>query len=255
VVVPPLVKAHWGSLWLVEGPALPAVGTISVVWLDLDLSSDVVDELRLVLSSDERRRVARYSSPLQQRRATVRLARRRQTLADMFAIAPDEVIMRSNAGGRPFALSPAGARLGLSSSHCGGLGLVAVARGQQVGVDVQAASELPESSRFASWVATSFESRQIAALPRSKQSDACLRLWTRKEAYLKATGEGIGAGLQHVQVPLGCEAWGQWFRPLASGPRWLLYRLACPHADLEAALVASGQGGPEERPAITITRR
>jgi 4'-phosphopantetheinyl transferase len=223
--------------------------------LDLDVSTDVVDELHLVLSGDERRRVARYTSPLQQRRATVRLARRRQTLAGMFAIAPDEVIMRSNAGGRPFALSPAGASLGLSSSHCGGLGLMAVARGQQVGVDVEAASELPESSRFASWVATSLEARQIAALPRSEQSNACLRLWTRKEAYLKATGEGIGAGLQHVQVPLGSEAWGQSFHPLAGGPRWLLYRLACPHADLEAALVASGRGGGEEGLTITITRR
>ena len=77
----------------------------------------------------------------------------------------------------------------------------------------------------------------IPALQEPAQTRALLVLWTRKEAYLKATGEGIDAGLAHVAAPLDAASWGRRWHP-TEGPAWYLYDLDCPRPALAAALVA-----------------
>jgi 4'-phosphopantetheinyl transferase len=232
----------------------PVNEPIHVFWLDLDLSSDMVDELSLTLSPSETQRVDRYTSALDQRRATVRLARRRQLLADFSGLAPQEVDIVLNSRGKPCFNSSTGAIIEMSSSQSGNIGLFAVTRQQAVGVDVESLSEIPESSRFASWVATTKENKLISALEPSERSRAYLRLWTRKEAYLKATGEGVGLGVVHFDVPMSSASSGQSFRPHANGAQWLLYSIPCPRDDLEAALVTSISNATEPQPEIIVSR-
>jgi 4'-phosphopantetheinyl transferase len=231
------------------------IDSISVTWLDLDVSSGEIDQLRQLLGPEERRRAARYSSPLLQQRAVVRLARRRQVLAEYCEVAPGGIVIGSHPTGQPFAVSPTGERLALSSSHCGDLGLLAVSRARSVGVDVEAAAELPASTRFTMWVATGLESLAIAELADSDRAAVLLRLWTRKEAYQKATGQGIGAGLEQIEVPLDPEPWARPFRPSGSGARWLLYGLSCPRDGLDAALVSSAPEEGEASPVVNVTHR
>ncbi len=238
-----------------DSSKLPQADSIHVVWLDLDLSPDVVAALWSILSLAEQQRVARLSSPREQRRATVRLARRRQVLAEVLDVEPQEVVMGQHPGGKPFATTPTGEDLGLSASHCGGLGLIAMTLERRIGVDVEAISELPDAGSFGAWATTALESRDITALGQEERTDANLRLWTRKEAYLKATGEGIGGGIRHIQVPLDIFPRALPFRPFAGGPWWLLYGLACPLPGYDAALVTSCDGRGEKRPDITLARR
>ncbi len=221
---------------------LPSGGSIGVVWLELDQSLEVVEELATLLDPLEEQRVARLADPQHRSRAIVRLARRRQVLADIFAIAPDEVdalpISQPLENGAPGALSSNGETLYVSSSHCEDVGLIAVRHEHKVGVDVEAVHELPDPDQFAQWVAASDELHEINELAPLDRPDACLRLWTRKEAYLKATGEGIGDGMNQVRVPLEPDTWARCFQPVANGLDWLLFELASPRAGLNASLVA-----------------
>ncbi|MHB1089002.1 MAG: 4'-phosphopantetheinyl transferase family protein [Acidimicrobiales bacterium] len=228
-------------------------GSIDVVWLDLDQPLEVVEELALLLDPDEEQRVARLAHPLERSRATVRLARRRQVLADIFSLEPDQVDARPRANGQPRAVSSTGESLFISSSHCEDVGLIAVARDRKVGVDVEAAHELPEPDQFAQWVAAVEELHEINELAVTDRAAACLRLWTRKEAYSKATGEGIGDGMHRVRVPLDPDPWAQPFDPLSNGLAWLLFELPSPRIGLNASLVTARHERSD--PQVIVTRR
>jgi 4'-phosphopantetheinyl transferase len=237
----------------VEDPLPAPVGSVRVIWLDLDLPIDVIDDLRSLLIPEERRRLAGLASPLQQLRATVRIARCRQVIAEICGVKAGDVVLGSDSQGRPIIVSPRGGSLEFSTSHCTDISVIAISQGKRVGVDVDALSEIPDAPRFISWVASESEVEKIFELPHAEQQIAMLRLWTRKEAYLKATGEGIGGGIKHLEVPLVANPWNLPFTPFPDSPKWALYGLACPRRGLEAALVISKVGDDETDPAIVIT--
>jgi 4'-phosphopantetheinyl transferase len=228
-----------------------AANSIGIVWIDLDVDADQVTVLQRVLRPDEQDRVDRLS-PLLQRRATVRLGQRRLILAQVCDVAPTELTIGHYPGGKPHAVASNGDNVEFSSSHCGDLGLIVVSRERIVGVDVESASELFDVPRITSWVATDLEAMQIDALPIERRPSTLLQLWTRKEAYLKATGEGIGNGVRNVRVPLGDVTNGQRFAPSSHGQEWMLYSLACPRVGLEASLVISSESEHETPSAIDL---
>ncbi|HUD69474.1 MAG TPA: 4'-phosphopantetheinyl transferase superfamily protein [Acidimicrobiales bacterium] len=224
---------------------------VLVVWLDLTIEREGVDALHATLSVEERARVARLATDALQRRAVVRLARRREVLGESLGIPPVAVELAADAHGRLVAQAPRG-RLVVSSSSSDDVGLLAVASSRQLGADVEATSEVLDAQRFTDRVATPREASALAALDPDERHDTLARLWTRKEAYLKATGEGIGGGVTHVEVPLDKGLWHASFQPLGDGQAWLIYDLACPIAGFAAALVVEAGGSPPE---ITVTRR
>lgn len=226
------------TLVLVMGPKHDA-DQIHVVWLDLDLPVETVNNLSLILSDEEKTRADRYSSLLLNHRAVVRLARRRQVVANFCSVSAQDVRFESDSHGRPMIVSSRGENIMVSTSHCGGAGLIAVSDERRIGVDVEAMSELQVSPRFAELVASTNDSSTLSTLTTQQKGDAYLRLWTRKEAYLKATGEGIGRGMNHFDVPLSAEPWGLQFQPFRDKHGWLLYELWCPLPGLKAALVTS----------------
>ena len=93
--------------------------------------------------------------------------------------------------------------IGLSVSHAGPLALLAVAGGP-VGVDVELASDDPAGDRLA--VAEQFTPAESAWVHGAGPADAdtrLLQIWTGKEAYLKATGEGVRRPLDSLTVQGG----------------------------------------------------
>jgi 4'-phosphopantetheinyl transferase len=102
--------------------------------------------------------------------------------------------------GRPTVSQPAEARgWQVSLSHCGPWVLVAASNAEGVGVDVEQVS----GTSFAGFdgVALSPEERsRVDRLPRGERPQARAALWVRKEAFLKATGQGLSVD------PAGVEA-------------------------------------------------
>jgi 4'-phosphopantetheinyl transferase len=129
-------------------------------------------------------------------------------------------------------------------SHSQGLALYAVTRGREVGIDL----ERMRSDLAVAEIAERFFSRREVAmlrtLPAEAQRQAFYRCWTRKEAYIKARGEGLSLPLDRFDVSL---APGEPAAILGSRPdpseafRWSLQELT-PAPDYVAALAAEGRG-------------
>jgi 4'-phosphopantetheinyl transferase len=106
--------------------------------------------------------------------------------------------------GKP-ALGPgqAHAQVEFNLAHSGGHAVFAFARGVAVGVDVETEREI-EVDRLADAVLTSEEKAHYRSLPVGCRGRAFFGIWTRKEAVIKATGEGLGRRLDSFAVTTPC---------------------------------------------------
>jgi 4'-phosphopantetheinyl transferase len=208
---------------------------IEVAWVDLEPDASSLRTLESLLDDADRARIAARATPELRRRLAVSLSSRRILAADVLGVAPHEVELVVAADGRRSAAAPGTAPVALSISTCGATGVVAIAPRGAVGIDIEDFDEVPSSEAFVARVATPSERRALACLDDAGRQRALLVLWTRKEAYLKATGEGIGSRLTSLDVPLEEGLHGAPWRP-ASDETWFLYDLDCPRPGLAGAL-------------------
>ncbi|MGH9152825.1 MAG: 4'-phosphopantetheinyl transferase family protein, partial [Acidimicrobiales bacterium] len=162
----------------------------------LDLPAADLDRLAAALGAGERRRAARYRSPADARRFTAARGWLRLVLGAVLGVEPAAVPVSEGAG-KPHL--PAGGPPRFNVSHSGELVVAAVAP-FEVGVDVEHARA---GRRWADVVALACAPEEVEALaarPGDEREDGLLALWTAKEAYLKATGEGLAVDPRRVVV-------------------------------------------------------
>jgi len=87
-------------------------------------------------------------------------------------------------------------------SHSGDLAVYAVARDCDVGVDVEQLRPIAEALQIAEKFFSAPERAELATVPHAQLPEAFLNCWTRKEAYVKALGDGLSAPLDSFQVSL-----------------------------------------------------
>jgi 4'-phosphopantetheinyl transferase len=152
-----------------------------------------------------------------------------------------------NAFGKP-ALSPAfGSRLKFNLSHSADLALVAIAADADIGVDLEYVRAQPDYAEIARHFFSAAEVDCLNRLPRHLHAQAFLSCWTKKEAYVKACGEGLAMPLTSVAVPLTTDRahtpadryGGSPHSPPAR--RWSLYTLQ-PAPGYIGALAVEGSG-------------
>ncbi len=158
----------------------------------------------------------------------------RHILSSYMRTAPDALLLRSTANGKPFiAYDKCGVHFNVS--HSGTLALYAVAR-HEVGIDIEQIDARFATPDVAMRVFTSGELAEWYALPVSTRSRAFFDCWTRKEACLKGRAEGLSLPLNEL------EAWsaGDEFRVLFSGGQACLLRSLKPAAGYSAAIAVEG---------------
>jgi 4'-phosphopantetheinyl transferase len=87
-------------------------------------------------------------------------------------------------------------------SHSHGTALYAVSRGREVGVDLEFIRCDLEAEQIAERFFSHSENETLRALPLSLRTYAFFLCWTRKEAYIKARGEGLSLPLDQFDVSL-----------------------------------------------------
>lgn len=87
-------------------------------------------------------------------------------------------------------------------SHAEGVALIALTRGREVGVDVEAVREEFPGMEIAERFFSGREIETLRAMPEGARSAAFFLYWTRKEAYIKALGEGLSHPLRQFSVSL-----------------------------------------------------
>ncbi len=173
------------------------------VWLaDLDRQDGGAADLE-VLSEDERARAARFRFDVHRRRFVACRALLRRLLAGELGTAPRDVSFQYGPFGKP-ALAGESA-LKFNVSHSDRYALLGFARGRDLGLDIERVRALDDMERLAETVFSAAEREELSRVPTASRSEAFFNGWTRKEAYIKARGDGLQR-LADFDVSLGpCE--------------------------------------------------
>ncbi len=199
-----------------------------------------------VLSPDERARAARFYFDRDRRRFAVARSFLRCTLAGYLGISPSEVLFRYTDYGKPFLdgpLASTGLQFNLAHSH--ELALLAVAMGHEVGIDLEFRRLGFASDTIAEHFFAPEEVQEIRSRPLESQEAAFFRCWTRKEAYIKARGQGLSIPLREFVVATGEVGEGSTLLSTEHEPsavsRWWVCDLAVAEGYTAAIAFAAGK--------------
>jgi len=175
--------------------------------LHVDLSANPGQEASLArewLSENEVIRWKRFRHERPSRHFAFSRAALRSALCAELGCKNEHLDFQSHRYDKPFALLHGRlAPVSFNLSHSGDHGLIAVVRGGQIGVDVQVRTPGRDVCRVGKSV---FGPNELRALRNERGADKdrlFYRLWTLKEALIKALGSGFSIGTRPFEVPLG----------------------------------------------------
>jgi 4'-phosphopantetheinyl transferase len=154
-----------------------------------------------VLAADERTRAEAFRMPGDRDRFVVGRGVLRTVLGGYLRREPAQLHFACDTHGKPTLVGTAAAgRLRFNVSHSEGLVLVAVASDADVGVDVQWIRPELSWDKIAGRFFSPVEAAALRALPPETAREAFFACWTRKEAYVKARGEGLQRSFERFTV-------------------------------------------------------
>ncbi len=188
-------------------PPLPdlALSCDSVhVWrASLEQPAARVRQLAQTLSNDERARADRFHFERHRRRFTVGRGVLRAILGRYLGIEPHRVQFRYGPRGKPYlAIESGECALHFNLAHSHELALYAFTRGRELGIDLEHVHPMPDAEQIGAQFFSARENVALRALPSHQKLKAFFNCWTRKEAYLKATGTGLARPLDEFDVSL-----------------------------------------------------
>jgi 4'-phosphopantetheinyl transferase len=174
-----------------------------IVAARLDLGPEAVRAAAAVLSPPERQRAGRFTFESGRRRFIVARATLRQLLAARLDARPEEIELVYGARGKP-ALGPrfADSELHFNVSHCDDLAVYAFSWGREIGIDVEAVRWFADADDVAARFFSRAEYEAYAALDSLARPLGFFNCWTRKEAFIKALGDGLSHPLDSFDVSL-----------------------------------------------------
>jgi 4'-phosphopantetheinyl transferase len=197
--------------------------------------------LRDLLGSDWSRYRRTPDAAVRHRFAAARLLIK-YTAAAALDTPPEYLDLAYRLGGRPYLRGFD--QIEVSLTHTGDVMAVALSRTGRIGVDVEFADRLVRLDLLQARILTPAEAAELAGLPEREQAAYLLRLWTLKEAYSKALGQGLRLGFKEfgfsrggrLRAPDGSAATrGEWgFATHSVLDRYLL-SAACHDAGLSPA--------------------
>jgi 4'-phosphopantetheinyl transferase len=205
----------------------------------------VLARLESHLSPDERARAARFRFSEHRTAFVAGRGVQRDILARYTGLPPAALAYREGSHGKPELDGPP-AELGIrfNVSNSGDVALYALTLGREIGVDLEQLKPMPDGMDIAQRFFSAPENEVFAALAAEARDVAFFRCWTRKEAYIKAVGEGLSMPLDRFDVAF---APGEDARILrtrgnpAEAGRWTMLHLE-PGLGYVGALAVEGAG-------------
>jgi len=159
-----------------------------------------VQRFWLTLSADERERAGRFYFQQDRERFITGRGLLRAILGNYLGVEPTQLRFCYGPHGKPALVSEPG--LCFNLSHSEGLALYAVTRGREVGVDLEFLHPDFPYEQIAEHFFSRREISTLLALSPQLRSQGFFNCWTRKEAYIKAKGEGLTLRLDQFDVSL-----------------------------------------------------
>lgn len=203
-----------------------------------------------VLSPDERARVDRLKSKSDQKRSIISRGFLRKQLGFYLSTDPSLISFSYNKYGKPYLNSDSNhTGINFNVSHSRDIVLYAIAMKREIGIDVEYLKEVTMADKIVMRFFSETEKKFYVSQPEERKKLTFFTLWTRKEAYSKAMGRGIG--LPSKDIDLNLTADHEQKSPLSNNrSKWTLYSIDIDSGYL-AALVTEGKNveichlGPE----------
>jgi 4'-phosphopantetheinyl transferase len=174
------------------------------VWrVDLEAIRSHESRWQEILSADEANRASRFHFPIDRQRFVASRAWLRTILAGYLGVGSKQLRFSYSAKQKPSLAPPHDASgINFNLSHSGGIALYAFSRRRQIGVDVEQVRSDFDVEPLARRFFSAHEQLQLFDLPSAERVEVFFRCWTRKEAYVKATGDGLSLPLSQFDVSL-----------------------------------------------------
>ena len=186
-----------------EEPRLQ-LDTSIVVWMaQVSTSREALVHLEAWLDPQDRQRAARFRLPEDRSRFILGRALLRKGVGHHLRRPPEEIELTYTQFGRPLLARDQGIQFSISHTH--DWVALALTAGARVGIDLEYLRAMVDPIELAPRIFSDEDLEAFQALPADERAPAFFRAWTRKEAYLKARGEGIAEALRFVSVSFGSE--------------------------------------------------
>jgi 4'-phosphopantetheinyl transferase len=184
------------------GESLPEDGEVHLWRASLSVDGTAHTASENGLSEDERARAMRFHSRSDAEKFIAAHRALRLILGAYAGMQPLDLMFSRSAFGKPSLANDeaACAAIRFNMADSGDVALVAVSRGREIGVDIECMKvrdDLPETALRCFCGA---EMDLFRAAPPERRADVFYTFWSRKEAYIKARGEGMSLGLTNIDV-------------------------------------------------------
>lgn len=231
--------------WRLSPPALALDDSDVHVWrIPLNQPEERVRELKQLLAPDESARAARFHFERDRTHYIVARGALRTLLARYLKTSPFAIRFDYSHYGKPsLAAQFSASQIRFNLSHSHELALCAFTRGREIGVDIEYMRPDMAGDEIARSFFSQVECSTLSRLPVEQRTEGFFNCWTRKEAYIKARGEGLSFPLDKFSVSL---APGETaimlnvFDNPQETSRWSLHRLL-PGQGYAAALAIEGE--------------
>lgn len=198
------VSVHSVLEFLHHGTALPQLmpkDEIEIWRSPNDLPTESYGHLRELLSEEEVRRASAFRFECHRKQYIIARALLRRLLAGYLSVEPTVLQFQYTSTGKPYLSGPQlQSNIQFNLAHSGAMILLAFALHRKIGVDIEEIRSDIEINDISQRFFSPSERQWIASLPPARRSDAFFRCWTRKEAFLKGTGDGLSVGLDSFDV-------------------------------------------------------
>ena len=178
-----------------------------IVWIArVSQARDSLIFLEPCLDTRDRERAARFRFPEDRARFVLGRGLLRKCLGHYLHQAPETIELAYADRGRP--VFPHDETVQFSVSHTHDLVAIALTADARIGIDLECVEPRLDLPELAKQIFSEEDLLTFQALPASEAPAAFFRAWTRKEAYLKACGEGITERLRQISVSFGPEGAG-----------------------------------------------
>lgn len=191
--------------WPRGTPAKLPPGDLQLWLFSLERPPLPLDYLADLLSPEERARAARFRFDVHRRRFTAGRGLLREALGRWLGEDPRALVFHYGEKGKPSLAVPSAPDLRFNLSHSQDLGLLGVAWGRELGVDVEACRPLEDAAGLVERFFAPGERAAFAALEEERRLLGFYSGWTRKEAYVKARGDGLSLPTTSFEMTLDPE--------------------------------------------------
>ena len=165
--------------------------------VDLDCDSEDVASHFELLSNTEKERASRFAFAKDMNRFIVGRGMLRKILSEHLGVAPEKISLLAGRFGKPF-LSARDVGIRFNVSHSRGVAVIAVSLDREVGIDIEFVDSSFDVFSVVHGVFSPQAISRLRSLPSNLLADTFFAGWTRKEAVLKAMGDGL-SGAEELQ--------------------------------------------------------